>query len=61
MTAPLAPPESPEHLAGLIERVTFHNAESGFAVVQVTVRGHSDLVAVSATFYARPIRGPNGW
>lgn len=26
-----------EPLNGLIERVTFHNAESGFAVLQVTI------------------------
>jgi exodeoxyribonuclease V alpha subunit len=33
-------------LAGLIERVTFHNAESGFCVLRVKVRGHHDLVTV---------------
>jgi exodeoxyribonuclease V alpha subunit len=36
----------PETLKGLIERVTFHNAENGFAVLKVNVRGHQDLVTV---------------
>jgi len=38
-----------EHLVGLIERVTFHNAETGFAVMQVKVRGMHDLVSVLGT------------
>jgi exodeoxyribonuclease V alpha subunit len=36
----------PEKLAGLIERVTFHNPENGFAVLKVVVKGRSDLVTV---------------
>jgi DNA-binding Lrp family transcriptional regulator len=35
-----------EVLAGLVERVTFHNAENGFSVLQVAARGHRDLVTV---------------
>ncbi|MBB5696445.1 SF1B family DNA helicase RecD2 [Muricoccus pecuniae] len=35
-----------EALAGLVERVTYHNAESGFCVLRVKVRGHKDLVTV---------------
>ena len=35
-----------ESLAGLVERVTFHSAESGFCVLRVKVRGHRDLVTV---------------
>ena len=35
-----------EALSGLVERVTFHNAESGFCVLRVKVRGHRDLVTV---------------
>lgn len=35
-----------EHLSGLIERVTFHNAENGFCVLRVQVRGQRDLVTV---------------
>jgi exodeoxyribonuclease V alpha subunit len=33
-------------LAGIIERVTFHNAETGFCVLRVKVRGHRDLATV---------------
>jgi exodeoxyribonuclease V alpha subunit len=33
-----------ETLAGSVERVTFHNAESGFAVLKVHARGKRDLV-----------------
>lgn len=29
-----------EVLAGLIERVTFHNAENGFCVLRIKARGH---------------------
>jgi len=35
-----------EPLAGLVERVTFHSAETGFCVLRVKVRGHHDLVTV---------------
>ena len=35
-----------EVLAGLVERVTFHNAENGFCVLRVKARGHRDLVTV---------------
>ena len=31
-------------LAGLVERVTFHNHENGFCVLRVKARGHRDLV-----------------
>jgi hypothetical protein len=33
-------------LAGLVERVTFHNAENGFCVLRAKARGHRDLVTV---------------
>ncbi len=33
-------------LAGTVERVTFHNAETGFCVLKVKARGRRDLVAV---------------
>ena len=36
----------PETLAGLIERVTYHNPENGFAVLKVVVKGRQDLVTV---------------
>lgn len=35
-----------EALTGLVERVTFHNPENGFAVLRVRVRGHRDLITV---------------
>jgi len=43
-TARHAPPT--EALAGLVERVTFHNADSGFCVLRVKARGQRDLVTV---------------
>jgi len=36
----------PETLHGLIERVTYHNPENGFAVLRVKVKGRDDLVSV---------------
>ena len=35
-----------EVLAGLVERVTFHNEENGFCVLRAKARGHRDLVTV---------------
>jgi exodeoxyribonuclease V alpha subunit len=35
-----------EILAGLVERVTFHNEESGFCVLRVKARGQRDLITV---------------
>src|SRR5919199_2314617 len=35
-----------ETLAGLVERVTYHNAENGFCVLRVKARGHRDLITV---------------
>jgi exodeoxyribonuclease V alpha subunit len=32
-----------EVLAGLVERVTYHNEESGFCVLRVKARGQRDL------------------
>ncbi len=40
------PAPHPEDLAGLIERVTFFNEETGFGVLKVKVKGHRDLVTV---------------
>ena len=37
---------SQEVLAGLVERVTFHNPENGFCVLRAKARGHRDLVTV---------------
>jgi exodeoxyribonuclease V alpha subunit len=35
-----------EALAGLVERITYHNAENGFCVLRLKARGHKDLVTV---------------
>src|SRR5215475_2492537 len=35
-----------EVLAGLVERVTYQNADNGFCVVRVKARGHRDLVTL---------------
>src|ERR1700757_4491425 len=35
-----------EVLAGLVERITFHNTENGFCVLRAKARGHRDLVTV---------------
>ena len=39
-------PPNWEVLAGMVERVTYHNAENGFCVVRVKARGHRELVTV---------------
>ncbi len=39
-------PSPTEVLAGLVERVTFHNAENGFCVLRIKARGHRDLITV---------------
>jgi exodeoxyribonuclease V alpha subunit len=43
-TPPSSPPQ--EGFSGLIERVTFHSEETGFAVLRVKVKGHRELVTV---------------
>jgi exodeoxyribonuclease V alpha subunit len=44
--APAATVSSTEVLAGLVERVTFRNAENGFCVLRVKARGQRDLISV---------------
>jgi exodeoxyribonuclease V alpha subunit len=39
-------PSDREVLAGLVERVTYQNAESGFCVVRVRIRGRRELVTL---------------
>jgi len=39
-------PSQREALAGLVERLTFHNEDNGFCVLRVKARGHRDLVTV---------------
>ena len=42
----IEPKPSGEVLAGLVERVTYHNAENGFCVLRARARGHRDVVTV---------------
>src|ERR1700742_1428768 len=37
---------STEVLAGLVDRVTFHNSENGFCVLRIKARGQRDLITV---------------
>jgi exodeoxyribonuclease V alpha subunit len=46
VAAGIAQPTATEALAGLVERVTFHNPENGFCVLRVKARGQRDLVTV---------------
>ena len=39
-------PAKQEVLAGLVERVTFHNSDNGFCVLRAKARGHLELVTV---------------
>src|SRR4030095_12669207 len=39
-------PTTQEVLAGAVERVTFHNDDSGFCVLRIKARGHRELVTV---------------
>jgi hypothetical protein len=40
---------STEVLAGLVDRVTFHNSENGFCVLRVKARGQRDLAHLSSS------------
>jgi exodeoxyribonuclease V alpha subunit len=44
--ADIAQAAGTEALAGLVERVTFHNPENGFCVLRVKARGQLDLITV---------------
>jgi exodeoxyribonuclease V alpha subunit len=46
MTMPPAVAAEGERLSGLVERVTFHNPDTGFCVVRLKVRGERDLVTL---------------
>src|SRR5947209_10561450 len=43
---PQPQPMTQEVLAGPVERVTFHNEESGFCVLRIKARGHRELITV---------------
>ena len=46
MVLPAGTNAATEALAGLVERVTFHNEENGFCVLRVKARGQRDLITV---------------
>src|SRR6478735_2870343 len=49
LTAMVQPPRTStptEILAGLVDRVTFHNSENGFCVLRIKARGQRDLITV---------------
>src|ERR1700734_1325245 len=46
MTPKLESSSAQEVLAGLVERVTYHNAENGFCVLRAKARVHRDVVTV---------------
>jgi hypothetical protein len=60
-----AQPSDRQVLAGLVERVTYQNADNGFCVVRVKARGHRDLVTLvghAATISAGEwITATGGW
>jgi exodeoxyribonuclease V alpha subunit len=43
---PQQEPSTQEVLAGLVERVTFHNDDNGFYVLRIKARGHRELITV---------------
>jgi len=45
--SPQSEPSTQEVLAGLVERVMYHNAENGFCVLRARARGHRDVVTVA--------------
>ena len=51
-------PSDREVLAGLVERVTYHNVENGFCVLRAKARGHRDIVTVVG--HAQPLRPVSG-
>jgi exodeoxyribonuclease V alpha subunit len=59
------PNTATEVLAGLVERVTFHNDENGFCVLRVKARGQRDLITMlghAATISAGEfVQASGGW
>ena len=42
----------PSTIHGQIERITFHNEETGFSILKVKVRGNRELVTAVGSFMA---------
>jgi hypothetical protein len=53
MTRMSPQPDTEEVLAGLVERVTYHNAENGFCVLRARARGHPDVVTPCCGHFRR--------
>ena len=49
MKHPPKPSTGTQVLAGLVDRVTFYNADSGFCVLRVKARGQRDPITASTT------------
>ena len=43
---PTSPATEFEYLAGLVERVTFHNEQNGFCVLRLKVKGEHELITL---------------
>jgi exodeoxyribonuclease V alpha subunit len=60
-----AVPPSPEHVSGIVERVTFHNPENGYAVLRVQVsgrRGQTTVVGhLPAVYAGEYLEGDGDW
>jgi hypothetical protein len=54
---PQAERSTQEVLAGLVERVTYHNAENGFCVLHAKARGHREMVTVVGHAATEKCRG----
>jgi len=54
-------PSDREVLAGLVERVTYHNAENGFCVLRAKVRGHRDVGHAAAIAAGEWITASGDW
>lgn len=46
MAGPTLAQQTGERITGLVERVTYHNPDNGYAVLKMKVKGHRDLVSV---------------
>ena len=38
-----------EHIHGIVQRITYQNAENGYFVIKCIVKGYSDLVTAVGT------------
>ena len=62
LPSPVSKPQL-DRLEGLVERVTFHNADNGFCVLRLKVKGERELITLigHAPTVAPGVCGPNGW